>query len=247
MLHREVLLPEASDLFDVLKSSPELKGATLIGGTALALQLGHRVSLDFDFAYFQEHIPTLQIEQLVSRLKKEKHQVQLITSPDMISQFRINEGVNLLDFVRDYVINGVKVTFFAHGKNLQQKDFYIAANKTQVKHASFNLMGIEGLKVAKTLVLADRVRSRDLYDLYILIKHHQYSISDVFSVIKEVGVVDDPEYYKAIMRGEAPLDIDDEGLSPVDIDISIVDIYAYLNERLNQYETDVATQFFSSS
>ena len=51
-LHREILRPEANALFDILINAPELEGLTLIGGTALALQIGHRVSLDFDFATF---------------------------------------------------------------------------------------------------------------------------------------------------------------------------------------------------
>jgi hypothetical protein len=46
-LHRNILRPEANTLFDVLCRAPEMKGLTLIGGTALALQLGHRISLDF--------------------------------------------------------------------------------------------------------------------------------------------------------------------------------------------------------
>jgi len=52
MLHRNILRPEADALFEVLCRAPEMKGFTLIGGTALALQLGHRLSLDFDFAQF---------------------------------------------------------------------------------------------------------------------------------------------------------------------------------------------------
>jgi len=45
-LHRNILLPEARVLSEVLLKAPEMNGFTLIGGTALALQPGHRISLD---------------------------------------------------------------------------------------------------------------------------------------------------------------------------------------------------------
>ena len=127
-LHRNVLRPdEASALFDVLCCAPEMEGLTLIGGTALALQIGHRISLDFDFAQFGGTLPSFAMDKLISRLKQEGHQTQMITSPAQISQFKINHGLNLLERARDYVIDGVKVTFFVHGKNSSQEEFYRSA------------------------------------------------------------------------------------------------------------------------
>jgi hypothetical protein len=44
-MHREVLTKRAAELFSALSRFP---GFYLAGGTALALQIGHRVSVDFD-------------------------------------------------------------------------------------------------------------------------------------------------------------------------------------------------------
>ena len=44
-MHREVLTKRAIELFGLLSRFP---GFYLAGGTALALQIGHRVSVDFD-------------------------------------------------------------------------------------------------------------------------------------------------------------------------------------------------------
>ena len=44
-MHREVLTKRAAELFGSLSRFP---GFYLAGGTALALQIGHRVSVDFD-------------------------------------------------------------------------------------------------------------------------------------------------------------------------------------------------------
>ena len=79
ILQPEILRPEAKALFKVLSQSTELEGLTLIGGTALTLQIGHRVSLDFDFAQFGGNLPGFKIDQLIGRLKQERHQAQMIT------------------------------------------------------------------------------------------------------------------------------------------------------------------------
>lgn len=128
-LHRNILLPEARVLSEVLLKAPEMNGFTLIGGTALALQPGHRISLDFDFALFGNTLPGPTIDNLISQLKRKGHQAQMITSPALTSQFKINHGLNLHDHACDYVIDGVKVTFFVYGKNSLQKAFYQSAEK----------------------------------------------------------------------------------------------------------------------
>lgn len=246
ILHRNILRPEADTLFEVLSRAPEMKGLTLIGGTALALQLNHRVSLDFDFAQFGGVLPAQAIDALISRLKQDGHQAQMITHPSQIAQFKINHGLNLLDRVRDYVIDEVKVTFFIHGKNRQQETFYQRAEKVREADMTFDILGIEGLKTAKTLVLADRVRSRDLYDLSILMREQNYTLGKLFSIVKDLGTIDDPEHYKAIMRGEIPIDNDDEGLEAVDLHVNCEQIYQYFNHVIDDYETSLAREHFLS-
>jgi len=243
-LQRNILRPEARTLFEILCRAPEMEGLTLIGGTALALQLGHRISLDFDFAQFGGSLPGFNIDNLLSRLKQEGHQAQIMTDPTQISQFKINHGMNLLDRARDYVIDGVKVTFFVHGKNQAQENFYQSAEKIHETDMTFSILGIEGLKVAKTLVFADRVRSRDLYDLYILMRDQNYTLDALFSVVKKLGTIDDPEHYKAIMRGEIPLDDEDEGLEAVDLNAGLEQMYIYFRQTIDEYETTQARDYF---
>lgn len=49
MLHRETLEPETLELLIDLQKEPLLTSFNLVGGTALALHLGHRKSVDLDF------------------------------------------------------------------------------------------------------------------------------------------------------------------------------------------------------
>ena len=48
MLSLRTVTPDTLELLKALMSAPELSSLRLVGGTALALQYGHRVSVDLD-------------------------------------------------------------------------------------------------------------------------------------------------------------------------------------------------------
>jgi hypothetical protein len=217
----------------------------LVGGTALSLQIGHRMSNDLDLACAEPKLPTFAIDQLVELLKK-NHELKLITSTSQISAFKIQSGLNLLDYVRDYSIDNVKVSFFSIGRTPAQKTFYQKADKLS-KCWAFPILGIEGLKLAKTLVLAERVRSRDLFDLMYLVRDHGYLLSEFNQYVESLGVNNDFEYYKAVMTGEIPVDKDDEEFAPFKVTVELEDIYLYFREQVNNYEVELARKFFEST
>ncbi len=49
MLQKQAVDNKTFSLLQKLQSIPELKEMRLVGGTALALQIGHRISVDLDF------------------------------------------------------------------------------------------------------------------------------------------------------------------------------------------------------
>ncbi len=53
MLQNGSILPETLGLLKSLMAKPVLKDFNLAGGTSLALQIGHRLSVDLDFFRFQ--------------------------------------------------------------------------------------------------------------------------------------------------------------------------------------------------
>jgi hypothetical protein len=63
-MFEQVLPRGAKDALAVLGKSKVLGEAYLAGGTGLALQLGHRISVDLDFFTLQEFDARLLIEQL---------------------------------------------------------------------------------------------------------------------------------------------------------------------------------------
>ena len=57
MLHTETVIPSTLDLLKKIQGLPNVSGLRLVGGTALALHLGHRKSVDLDlFGRFDEHV-----------------------------------------------------------------------------------------------------------------------------------------------------------------------------------------------
>ena len=56
-------LPERTRrLFHRLSDEPLLEGLVLVGGSALALQIGHRISEDLDFACLDQKLPARHID-----------------------------------------------------------------------------------------------------------------------------------------------------------------------------------------
>ena len=64
MLHTETVEPSALDLLKRLQRLPELSNIRLVGGTALALHLGHRKSVDLDL--FGNFDPILSYRKLLA-------------------------------------------------------------------------------------------------------------------------------------------------------------------------------------
>ncbi len=54
MLHYETIAPATRELLNKLMSDDRLQDFVLVGGTSLALQLGHRLSVDLDLIFFDD-------------------------------------------------------------------------------------------------------------------------------------------------------------------------------------------------
>jgi hypothetical protein len=241
------LHPQTQAVFATLAASELTRGFLLIGGTALALQIAHRISNDLDFLFTQANgkLPTQRIDQLVAHLRAQGRQTELITDSSAESTFRINTGELLSDYARDYAIDGVKVTFFAANARRQPKRFAFWENASRDLNANFafSVLSLDGLKIAKTLVLQDRVRSRDLFDLMILIRDYDYTIDAMFDTVRRLSDgAQDGELERLILRGLIPIDQRDEGLQAVNVSVSLPQLYAFFDERLREYEVRMHAQ-----
>lgn len=64
-MFEEILPKSAKNSLAILGESGLLKDAYLAGGTALALQIGHRISVDFDFFTSKEFDEKIFIQKII--------------------------------------------------------------------------------------------------------------------------------------------------------------------------------------
>lgn len=247
MFQTHSLHPQTQAVFHTLAGSELTHGFLLIGGTALAVHVAHRISNDLDFLFCETSgkLPTTKIDGLVRQLRHQGCNVDLVTNSAQESTFRINTGERLSDYARDYAIDGVKVTFFAANpyKHPRRFEFWRTAPRDLQPGCAFAVLSLDALKVAKTLVLQDRVRSRDLFDLMVLMRDHGYTPEALFDTVARLAdEAQDGEIERLILRGLIPLDKEDEGLESVSVATTMPEIYTFFDARLTEYEAAVHSQ-----
>ena len=121
----------------------------LVGGTAIALQIGHRESIDFDM--FKQGI--VHKSKIVAKLKAHNLDYELLYSDS--DSFHI-------------VVNGVKITFFNYPFNVP----------TTLKFGKIKMPYLLHLAAMKAYALGRRVKWKDYVDLY-FIMNQQITLDDM--------------------------------------------------------------------
>jgi hypothetical protein len=154
-MHKEVLSINQLDLLPLVKQF--IREYYLVGGTAIALYIGHRRSIDFDlFTY-----GTLKPKKIVS-------QISAYSYPFTITR-RVTEQMNI-------TILDVKFTFF-------QYPFMIDANCRF--EDDLRLPELLDLAAMKAYALGRRSKWKDYVDLYFLLKNH-YSVEQIIQRGSEI-------------------------------------------------------------
>jgi len=140
-LHIEVLPEEQLQLFEKLSSMTFISDFYLAGGTCLALQIGHRRSVDFDF-FIPDDFDTSDI---ISRLI-------------MIGKYqRDNEEKNTINGS----LNDVRISFFGYQYKIID-DFKIYNN--------IRLSGLKDIAAMKLEAIAGRGSKKDFIDMFFLLQ-----------------------------------------------------------------------------
>lgn len=139
-MHKEILNKKQSEFLPFLKNFS--KDFVLVGGTAIALYLGHRRSIDFDLFSLKE-IDSLKIQKKI--IKTKKVQTVFIDSKD---EYTI-------------LVDGIKLTFLYY-------PFKIDFNNNLDDIIS--LTDLETLAALKAYALGRRSKWKDYVDLYFILK-----------------------------------------------------------------------------
>lgn len=233
-LRLDILPPATAAVIAQLADEPALAGFCLVGGTAMALQAGHRRSLDIDLIHFGERLDKNGLYQAMRQ-----HGATLITPQSMISTAKIN-GFDLLAHAQDYVINEVKVQCFAHPHGR----LYDSGRQT-IPGWRFGLLDLPSLFRMKSALLTKRSRSRDYFDLQWFCQQGK-TLHDIIAAAQETD--DGPEVATLVehkLLGLLPLDSDDEGLDPVNVEMTVSDIYRYFEAQVQKSEIAIALQILA--
>ena len=129
----------------------------LVGGTAIALHIGHRRSIDFDM-----------FKSAPINHKKNLDRVVAAGFAHQVTR-RVAEQMNL-------VVNGVKVTFF-------QYPFPVVADARL--RGVFRIPSLLSLAAMKAYALGRRSKWKDYVDLYFILTGH-YSLMEVAAKAREI-------------------------------------------------------------
>ena len=148
-MHDEVLTKEATG---ILPFFGRFEDFYLVGGTALALHIGHRISVDFDF-FTSAPLP----DGLLRKIKRVFEDRQITVT------YSAPEQLNL-------VIEGVKVTFFSY----PYQNIY-----PPVPYKKINIASIEEIALMKAFSIARRLSYKDYIDWYFLLRDKYVSLEKV--------------------------------------------------------------------
>ena len=175
MLYTNTVAERTLDLLKGLMSVPELDSFILVGGTALSLQIGHRISVDIDL-FSNTEIDLSTISQLVKGLGTVKMMTQ-------------SKNVLILN------INDVKVDFVNYSYPFIF-DHKIIAN--------IRFADVRDIAAMKLAAVSGRGRKRDFFDIYFLLKDFtlqdilgfykdKFSDGSVMQVLRSLTYFEDAE------------------------------------------------------
>lgn len=155
MLHYETIHPATLELLKMLMSRNELKDLRLVGGTSLALQYGHRQSVDLDFFG-----------------KPQATQDEIVEMARTIGELKI---LNRTNSILQMALNGVKV-------DVVDYRYYEWIDEPIVEDG-LTLASPKDIAALKVNAIEGRGTKKDFVDIFELLKH--YDLSDILDFYRQ--------------------------------------------------------------
>lgn len=153
--HKEILNKKQIALLPLISNFSKDFG--MVGGTAIALQIGHRRSIDFDL-FTNKELENQRILNQVSSFQK-------------IEKILVNSSEELT-----LVAGGVKITFLRYPYEISYSEIIPDLMRTP---------SLLSLSAMKAFALGMRSKWKDYVDLYFIIKDH-FSLSEISEEGKKI-------------------------------------------------------------
>jgi len=147
------LAKQTSEIFEAISLLNCIKGYTLVGGTALSLQINKRKSEDLDFCIWAKNLRTDKPIVDWPQIEKELKTIGEINSKDILGFDQIN-----------FIVNKVKLSFFSKQTNLSPVKNPVPILNNII---AANLDAIAAMKIE---LILRRSTFRDYYDIYCILK-----------------------------------------------------------------------------
>ena len=176
MFHKNpfIIAPETFRLIQQLQSIPELQGFYLVGGTALALQVGHRNSIDIDLFTLNEFDET----DVIDLISKKNSVNEILRRPNTLI----------------CLVNNIKTDFIRHNYKLL---------KPPINEEGISFLSKEDIAAMKFhAIIQSGKRLKDFIDVYFLLQGFsmkqmveffttKYSYSNPMIAMKAINYFDD--------------------------------------------------------
>ncbi len=245
-LKLDALAAKTRPVYELLAQQSALENFVLIGGTAMALQMAHPLSEDLDFWLPAERMSPYVVDRMMNELKARGHSVIFATPSESISSFRINSGQDLRWYAQDWAINGVKVQLFCPQDVAFDHFRTYARLPRELTKTQFEIASLEAIFAMKSYTISRRKRSRDIIDLWYFLQQGK-ALADILRVAKLASPSVSDEHAKAVLRGDVPLDAQDEGFALLAPGLSLQQVYADFAKAVDELEIVRARQVAGKS
>lgn len=145
------LTSKTAVVFEKISKLDCVSNYVLVGGTALALQLGSRLSEDLDFMSWRKS-------------KNDRREVDWFNIKNELASIGKVEKCDILDIDHvEFIVDGVKVSFYANPN-------YSPLQKAIEFHNNITIADIKSIGAMKMEVMLRRSKFRDYYDIYSLLE-----------------------------------------------------------------------------
>lgn len=177
MLYFKTVENSTLELLKGLQGLESLKDTRLVGGTALALQYGHRISVDLDL--FAHNLAS-DLMMVIAEIKSKGYSIELRRqSPGILIAMIQNVKVDIVNYPYPWIDSGKK-----------EENIILASDKD--------------IAAMKLSAITNRGTKKDFIDLYFLLKYYsleqmlsfyseKYDEGSSFMVLKSLTYFDDAE------------------------------------------------------
>lgn len=156
------LAKNTTKIFEPLSRLECIKPYVLVGGTALSLQIGTRLSEDLDFMSWKKS-------------KNEKREVDWPQIKTELCSIGTIEHFEILDIDHvEFIVDGVKISFYANPN-------YSPLKKEIKFQGNLRLADLTSIGAMKMEVMLRRSKFRDYYDIYSLLEAGE-NISEMINI-----------------------------------------------------------------